>query len=337
MSFQFYTPLAFVLLAAVSLAVWLTLTRERRGTVRYSSTSALEGGPHSPRERLHRLPLVLRTAALVLLVVALARPRSGSDPIRNVTEGVAIQMVLDISGSMKATMDYRGERASRLEVAKTVLTDFVAGDGREMGGRPDDLVGIVTFAGHANTISPLTHSHDALLGLLDEHESGGAGGTAIGDAIALGAARLKTAEEELELASRQGEAFTLNSKILILLTDGEHNAGKRTPSQAAALAAEWGIKLYTIGIIPKNRRVTSAGASEMLQRIAEQTGGIHRVVHDERGLRAVYEEIDRLEKTQIESLRYLSTREYFAVFALAALGLLVMEGVLSRTVLRRLP
>jgi Ca-activated chloride channel family protein len=337
-SFQFQTPLAFVLLAVVALAAWLSIARDRSGAVRYSSTAVLEEGPRSPRERLHRVPLALRTAALVLLVIALARPRSGTDPIRNVTEGVAIQMVLDISGSMKAAMDYRGERVSRLEAAKSVFTDFVAGDGRELGGRPDDLIGIVTFAGHAATVSPLTHSHDALVDLLEEFDSrSGTGGTAIGDAVALGAARLKTAEEELEVAARQGDAFTLNSKILILITDGEHNAGKRTPSQAAALAAEWGIKIYTIGIIPENRRVSSGGAAEMLQRIAEHTGGIHRAVQDERGLRAVYEEIDRLEKTEIESLRYLSTREYFAVFALAALALLILEAVLSRTALRRLP
>ena len=338
MSFQFQFPYAFLLLAAVPLLVWFDLKRRRRSALRYSSTGVLAPLPHSRRERFVRVPLVLRAAALVLLVFALARPRSGNDPVRNVTEGVAIQMVLDSSGSMRAGMEYRGKQASRFEVAKTVFTEFVVGDGKELGGRPDDLIGIVTFAGHADTISPLTHSHDALTGLLEEiDDRRGTGGTAIGDAVALGAARLKTAEEELEIAAKQGEAFTINSKILILITDGEHNAGKRTPSQAAALAREWGIKIYAIGIVSGSRGRVPGSPGEMLQRIAEQTGGVYRMAHDEHSLRSVYEEIDRLEKTEIESLQYLSSREYFVIFALAAFALLVLEAVLSNTVLRRLP
>lgn len=340
MSFQFQWPYALLLLVVAPLLVWKDLKRGHRSAVRYSSTGLLSPAPSTLRRKLHRVPLMLRTAALILLAIALARPRSGSEPIRNVTEGVAIQMVLDSSGSMKAGMEYRGERVSRFDTAKSVFSDFVVGNGRELGGRPDDLVGVVAFAGYPETISPLTHSHDALTGLLEELDirSGrGSGGTAIGDAIALGAARLKTAEEQLEISGRQGDAFKINSKIMILITDGEHNAGKRTPSQAAALAGQWGIKVYAIGITPRKRSAAFGGAEDMLQRIAENTGGIYRVAQDEHGLRAVYEEIDRLEKTEIESLRYLNAREYFTIFALASLCLLILEAVLSRTVLRRLP
>jgi len=341
MSFQFQAPIAFAALALVVLLVYFELKKKRRGALRYSSTEILTSIPRSRRLRVVQLPLVLRSLSLVMLVVALARPQRGQDPVRNVTRGVAIQMVVDRSGSMRTAMQYRGESVSRLDVVKSVFSKFVEGDDRELGGRPDDLIGVITFAGYADTISPLTHSHDALKSLLDELEivsDFNKDGTAIGDAIALGAARLKSAEEEMEFARRMGEVFQIKSKILILLTDGEQNAGTRSPEQAAALAREWGIKIYTIGIVPDTGKGPyDFDSSELLARIAESTGGIFRVANDEHSLRAVYEEIDNLEKTEIESLQYLTYKEYFFPFALGALMLLVLELVISKTVLRRLP
>ena len=341
MSFQFQAPYAFGILSLIVLLIYYDLKKKRRGALRYSSTEVLVAIPPSRRARLLHVPLVLRSISLTMLVVALARPQKGQDPVRNVTKGVAIQMVLDRSGSMRAAMQYQGESISRFEVVKSVFSEFVEGDGRELGGRPDDLIGVITFAGYADTISPLTHSHDALKSLLEELEivsDFSKDGTAIGDAIALGAARLKTAEEEMEFAGKMGDVFQIKSKIMILLTDGEQNAGTRSPERAAALAEEWGIKIYAIGMVPDIGEGSYAlGSSELLARITESTGGIFRVASDELSLHEVYEEIDRLEKTEIESIQYLTHQEYFFPFALGALMLLIIELVISKTVLRRLP
>jgi Ca-activated chloride channel family protein len=341
MSIQFQAPYAFAALCLIVLLVYFDRKKKRRAALRYSSTDILSGIPPSRRVRLLHLPLVLRSLSLLMLIIAVARPQRGQDPVRNITKGVAIQMVLDRSGSMRTSMEYSGEKLSRFDAAKSVFSKFVEGDGRDLGGRTDDLIGVIAFAGYADTISPLTHSHDALNSLLEELETVhdySLDGTAIGDAIALGAARLKTAEEEMEFAGKMGDVFQIKSKILILLTDGEQNAGTRSPEQAAALAEEWGIKIYAIGIVPDvGGGSYTTGSSELLERVAESTGGIFRVANDAHSLRAVYREIDRLEKTEIESMRYLTYQEYFLPFAVAALILLVLELGLSRTVLRRLP
>jgi Ca-activated chloride channel family protein len=339
-SFSFQTPLALLLLALVPALVYFELKRGRRSDLTFSTTRFSSSLPRSWRRRLLHLPLALRALALAALVLALARPMSGRNPIRNLTEGIAIQMVLDRSGSMGQMMQYQGRTMSRFEAVKQVFSEFILGNGRELGGRPDDLVGVIAFAGYADTISPLTHSREALEGILKEldlvHEAG-KDGTAIGDAIALGAARLKTAQEETELTRGKGERFRIKSKIMILLTDGEQNAGKRLPAQAAALAREWGIKVYAIGVASAGGRSFSPGAASVLQDVAETTGGIFRLADDERSLRAVYEEIDRLEKTEVEAMHYLIVQEHFLPFALAALALLAAEALLSRTLLRRLP
>jgi Ca-activated chloride channel family protein len=339
-SFQFQSPWMFTLLLLVPALLYYELRRRTGPSLRFSSTAGADRLPDSWRRRLARLPLALRAAAMVLLVVALARPVSGRDPVRNVTEGVAIQMVLDRSGSMAIGMDYRGQTLPRFEVAKRVFSDFVLGDGRDLRGRPDDLVGVVAFAGFADTISPLTNSREALGGLLKELaiiREASKDGTAIGDGIALGAARLKSAEQEAEAAASAGDAYRIKSKVLILLTDGEQNAGKRSPAQAAALAAQWGIKIYAIGVSSGAGGGFPAAAGEVLQQAAEATGGMFREASDERSLRAVYGEIDRLEKSEVQTLQYLSVRELFPPLALAALALLCLQLLLSATALRRLP
>jgi Ca-activated chloride channel family protein len=124
---------------------------------------------------------------------------------------------------------------------------------------------------------------------------------------------------------------------MILLTDGEQNAGKRAPVDAAALAHGWGIKIYTIGVASSGSSGFSDTSAALLSQIADTTGGIFRVANDEKSLRSVYTEIDRLEKSEVRSMQYLSVREYFLPFALAALGLLLLELAVSRTLLRRIP
>lgn len=333
MNVTFQAPWAFALLLIVPLLLWLWHRRGGSG-LRYSSADVVRNVPSSRRSRLTWIPTALRLAALVCVVVALARPQLGLDPVRNLTEGVAIEMVLDRSGSMSNRIEFRGERKTKLNVAKTVFSEFVVGNDRELGGRPNDLIGVVAFAGHADTVSPLTHSHSALVDLLGELDFvGGRGrnGTAIGDAMALAAARLENAESSFSGEEERDSDFEIRSKIMILLTDGEHNAGERSPGEAVALARRWDIKVYTIGF---------GGAAEgaaLLESVAGETGGIYRRAENENSLRAVYEEIDRLETTEIESSRYLTVREYFSPFVVAALCLVALELLLSHTVFRRVP
>jgi Ca-activated chloride channel family protein len=341
---RFHDPLLLVFLIAVPVLLYLSSREKRKSpAIRFSSISPVLSMKASLRRRLAKAPLFLRIAAVVLLILALARPQSGRDPIMKISEGVAIEMVIDRSGSMRTTMDYRGEQLSRFEVVKEVFNEFVTGDGKQLEGRENDLIGVVTFARYSDTISPLTLSHDTVVSLLEETEiisQVSLDGTAIGEAVALAAARLKTAEEELEFSGKD-EKYRIKSKVIILLTDGENNAGERTPEQASELAREWGIKIYTIGIGSKSSSGSYGSQTTsrfpILHGMAEHTGGIFRPADDEKSLRTVYEEIDNLEKSDFQSLQYLTYRELFLPFALGGLILLVLEMVLGGTLLRRLP
>jgi Ca-activated chloride channel family protein len=341
---RFQNPYLLLLLLAVPALLYFVLRENRNATIRFSTVTPIFSLKPSLKTRLSPLPLILRSTAVILLILALARPQSGREPIKRISEGVAIEMVVDRSGSMRTSMDYRGEQKSRLEVVKEVFKDFVSGDGKDLDGRENDLIGVISFARYSDTISPLTLSHDTVLSLLDGIEivrQSSLDGTAIGEAVSLAAARLKTAEEELE-SSEKGEKYRIKSKLIILLTDGENNAGERTPEQSTELAREWGIRIYTIGI-GASRGGTSTGSGpvsnrfSLLQDMAERTGGIFRSADDESSLRAVYEEINDLEKSRFQSLQYLSYRELFLPFVLGAFFLLVLEMVLSATLLRRLP
>jgi Ca-activated chloride channel family protein len=216
---------------------------------------------------------------------------------------------------------------------------------------------LITFARYADTACPLTLAHGPLTEFIEPVQlvkRKPEDGTAIGDAIALAAARLQTAEETIKkqaLATGSDEpSYEIKSKIIILLTDGEQTAGKRTPLQAAELAKEWGIKIYAIGIggrkamrqiktlfgtqfIPSGRGVDQ----QTLTKLADTTGGLFRMAEDGDSLRAIYREIDELEKSEIESVRYVDYQEQFTPFALLALVILALDVVLRCTLLRRLP
>ena len=352
---RFESPWALLALIAIPLILFYLSRRKGPGSIRFSSIGNARGAGRSLRQRMALLPLALRTVALILLVLAFARHQMGREKVKDVTKGVSVQMVVDRSSSMTAEMDYRGIRRNRLEVVKKVFEEFIMGNGEELEGRPNDLVGMVAFARYADTMAPLTLGHGALLRFLDQVKivtRRAEDGTAIGDALALAAARLRTAEEDISrYASVSGEKeYEIKSKIIILLTDGQNNYGKRTPEQAAQLAADWGIKVYTIGVggndgvstvktlfgnfkVPTGTRVDT----RPLQRVAEMTGGIFRMAADEASLREVYTEIDRLEKSNIESVRYIDYKELFVPFALIALCLVILEAILSATIFRRIP
>jgi Ca-activated chloride channel family protein len=352
---RFASPWALVVLAVIPVVLLLIAKTRRGGSVRFSSIDHARRAGASLRLRLAAVPLVLRIAVLVCLVIALARPQMGREKVRDVTKGVAIEMVIDRSGSMGAEMDYRGRRLNRLGVVKKVFEEFLTGNDKTLGGRPNDLVGMVAFARYADTMAPLTLGHGALLRFLESVQivkRKSEDGTAIGDALALAAARLKTAEEDLE--SRTSESgdkdYEIKSKIIILLTDGQNNFGKRAPAEAAELAAEWGIKIYTIGVGSREGvgtvrtplgsfKVPMGGGVDQktLQQVADKTNGVFRLAENEQSLREIYEEIDHLEKSEIESVRYIDYKELFTPFALAALCMMLLEVLLANTIFRRIP
>ena len=350
---RFASPWALLLLLAVPLIIYFQLFWQRRGSIRFSSILHAGQSGRSLRQRIFRLPLLIRVLILVFLALALARPQEGTEKVFDVSKGIAIEMVVDRSGSMGAEMKFDGERLTRLDVVKRVFYEFVDGNDDELTGRPNDLVGMITFARYSDTICPLTLAHGALSGFLDNVKlvtRKSEDGTAIGDALALAAARLKTAEETLSSqGSEKDDNYEIKSKIIILLTDGENNMGSRLPMQAAALAKEWGIKIYTVGVggdaviqvrTPFGLRRMRAGRGvdkKTLSALAETTGGVFRMAEDGEALREIYEEINQLEKSEVESIRWIDYREFFTVFASIALALLAVEIIMNCTIFRKIP
>ena len=354
--FIFDTPLAFLLLLSIPVVVFFYFRKRRKAGVRFSSTRHARKVPASLRQRLTILPLVLRIAALVLFTFALARPQEGKELIRDMSRGVAIEMVVDRSSSMSVLKDFGNKALNRLEVVKQAFSEFVQGNNAGLGGRPQDLIGMITFSRYADTVCPLTLSHGALLRFIESAKTVQPGspedGTSIGDGIALAAARLKTAEATLaEQLKGEESNYEIKSKVIILLTDGEDTGiGKRPPMQAAELAKEWGIKIYTIGLSGKGWYVMANDIfgerkqpaltwvdTALLKDIAQTTGGIFRVANDIDSLRDIYNEINALEKSEIESFRYLDYKELFITLALFGLIHLAGEFVLSNTLFRRIP
>lgn len=364
---EWYSPWALLLLLSLPLLGYFMLRRQRGAAVKFPSLVDLRQCPVSWRLRLRPVLVALRLLCLALLILALARPRKGTVLSEISTEGVAIEAVVDHSGSMRAEMDYDREKLDRLEVVKRVLKDFVEGDKKGLGGRTGDLIGLVTFARYADTVCPLVLSHGVVTEFLKQTQivnpRSGEDGTAIGDAIALGAARLKKAEEEIQRrnvqlgfggddeAQRQGTpGFTIKSKIMVLLTDGRNNTGRYSPLEAADLAKKWGIKIYTIGIgsaqayttvetpLGRFRMPTEEELDEkLLKAIADRTGGFYGRADDADALRKIVKKIDELEKTEVKSVQYMQYAEHFGWWTLPALALLGLEMLAGCTVFRKIP
>jgi len=351
---HFHSPWALLMLVAIPAVMIMKRLRYKTGAIRFSSTVHAAKSGKSMRQRLSKLPLILRVTALVLLIIALARPQTGREEIRDVSKGVAIEMVVDRSGSMGIEMEYQGKPMNRLEVVKQVFLNFVMGKGPDLPGRPNDLIGMIAFARYPDTVCPLTLAHGALPLFVKNTQivtQKAEDGTAIGDALALAAARLKTAEATLE--KQQGktdDTYQIKSKIIILLSDGQNNCGKRPPLEAADLAKQWGIKVYTIAIgggeamtsirtpfgVYKVPTVAEVDTST-LKAIADATGGIFREADTAENLSEIYHEIDKLEKSEIESVRYVDYKENFLIFTLAGLIFLAAEILLSNTLFRKIP
>lgn len=312
-------PAWLLLLLAVPLLAWSHHRRSPFGALTYSRLPAGRGVGGG--WRLH-LPFYARLLAMACLIVALARPQLGYAREESLTEGIDVEIVLDISGSMGAE-DFKPK--DRLTVAKRVVRDFVS-------GRPGDRIGLVVFSGGAMTRAPLTTDRDMLDTIIDNIQLNALpDGTAIGVALANAAARLKDSQAK--------------SKVIVLVTDGINNAGEIDPISAAAVCQGLGIKVYTVGVggsrglvnvpFPMTnpatgrtqyiRRLMSLPVDEkLLQTIARRTGGKHFLATDPESLQRIFREIDRLEKTPLKVQRYVRYREAFPPLAWAGLGLLVL-------------
>lgn len=353
---RFAVPMVFALLALLPVVALLIWRAGRRGWVSYAPLGRIGAAGRSLRCRLSWTPSLLRVAALGALVIAIARPQAVSGESHTTTKGVALELVIDRSGSMEDPMRVAGQAMAKLDAVKLVVRDFVLGDpsgGPEMRGRQGDLVGVIEFGSFADTICPLVRDTKAVAELIDDIQiprRNDERGTAIGEALALAAARLRDAETEIANRAGDEEAssdFVVKGKVVILLTDGVNSAGQIEPMAAANLAAEWGIRVYTVGVGSSSRtirtpfgdrQVPGGGLDERtLSAIAETTGGKFFRATDERSLRAIYSAIDELERTEIDTVEYTNTDELFPPFAMIAGALLVSELLLSMTVFRRLP
>jgi len=280
------------------------------------------------RYYLRHLPFALRAAAFALLVVALARPQDVEQNVRTNTEGIDIMLAIDVSGSMLA----RDFKPDRITAAKEVAGSFIA-------DRYGDRIGLVAFAGEAFTQSPLTTDQSTLQTLLARIRSGLIeDGTAIGNGLATAINRLRESDAK--------------SKVIILLTDGVNNQGQIAPMTAAEIAKAQGIRVYTIGVgtegmapypaIDMFGNLTFVNQKveideKVLKAISDMTGGRYFRATDKEKLKAVYDEINQLEKSKIEVMEHISYHELFLTWALAALGLLFAEFLLSNLVLKRIP
>ena len=358
---QWHSPLALLLLLLVPVVAYVMLRKKGVAAITFSSLADVGSCIISWRQKLRPILVVARIVCLVLLIIALARPRKGTIISEVSTEGVAIEVVVDRSGSMAAEMDYFGEKVSRLDTVKKVLLDFVQGGEKDLSGRGGDLIGLITFAQYADTVCPMVLGHNVLFEFLKTTKIAlrNDDGTAIGDAIALAAARLKKAEEEIlhrkaklrvNGKSDDNADFKIKSKIIILLTDGQNNAGQYSPSAAAELARGWGIKIYTIGIGPTEAyttmqtpmgtyKVPTAQVLDepLLRSIAEKTGGFYGRAGDAKALEEIVEKIDELEKTKVKSVQYTQYAERFGLWAIVALILLGGEMLAGCTIFRKIP
>jgi Ca-activated chloride channel family protein len=331
---SFQWPWVLPALLLLPLLAWRSRTRRAaHPAIAFPQAGALTRLPRSRRQSWMQLPALLRTLALAVLIVALARPQWGARRVRNISRSIGIQVVIDRSGSMSATdVMYQGRRRSRLDVVKRVSDEFIFGDGADLPGRPSDMVGLIAFGVFPSTLCPLTLAHEHLRPVLYAVNVAGGieNGTAIGDALALAAARFEATE------TAAGGQF--KSKAIVLLTDGENNSGARSVADAALLARQWGVRVYAIAIRPLAARDEY---DEMVQydlhALAAQTGGAAYTVRDGSELHAIYRRIDQLERSEVQVSRLVEGRD--GIFALAGTGLALLLGelVLAQTWLRRAP
>jgi len=296
-------------------------------SLQISSHRNLQTFKKSYKIKLMHLPFILRMLAIVMVIIALARPQASNSWRTENTEGIDIMMALDVSGTMMA----EDLKPNRLEAAKDVATEFIL-------SRPNDNIGLVVFAGESFTQCPLTTDHAVLVNLFKGINYGIIeDGTAIGLGLANAINRIKDSKAK--------------SKVIILLTDGSNNSGDIAPITAAEIAKTFGIRVYAIGIgshgrvsIPVQTPIglqyqvmDSEFDEKTLQDIASMTGGHYFRATNNAKLRSIYQEIDQMEKSKISVREYSKKNEEFYIFALLAFVFLGAEVILRNTVLRKIP
>jgi len=328
---RFADPWLLLLMFLVPLM--MLLQRKKPGSsIRFSSLAALRGLNQSKSLAWRRALPVMRCLSLSLFIIALARPQAGNRTTEILTEGVDIMLCLDTSGSMNAldfTLD--NKRVNRLQVLKNVVDEFIR-------RRQNDRIGMVVFAEEAFTQCPLTLDYGVLRSFLGKLEIGMAGDrTAIGSGLALCVKRMK------DIRSK--------SKIIVLLTDGRNNTGTITPATAAEIAQSCGIKVYTIGAGTEGEAPFLVDSlfgqryvyqrvdldEETLQEIAQKTGGMYFRATNTEALKKIYQQIDRMEKTEAKVREYLEYAELYPWFLIPGLCLLLLEIILANTRLRKIP
>lgn len=349
LSANYQAPWMLLGLLVVPLVFWRGVWGEDRRIprIRMGTLAPLAVGPSGARVWLRDLPGVIRSVALGLFVLSLARPVDTLHPQAADEEGIDIVIALDMSGSMKAVLDNvpedlmryippqpRGVRPTRLDAAKAVVRDFIA-------RRKSDRIGIVVFGSSAYVLSPPTldyHLLDALVSKMDLNLID-ASGTAIGDGVGVGVARLRKSSAK--------------SKALILLTDGDNNRGKLAPEYAAHLANNVGVKLFTVQIGQGDQSEVQDGVDlfgqpryvpqsfpvnpELLKKLAKETGGASYVATDAKTLQASFHDVlNKLEKTKLEA-SVATFEDLFGYYLLPGVLLLTAEALLRAIVLRRFP
>jgi Ca-activated chloride channel family protein len=329
-------PYFLLLLLLLPVLAWLKGKQGKPPAFVYSSVQLVRGILNVSRTRSGAFLAALRWLVLALLIIALAQPRLTKSETKVTASGVDIAVALDMSGSM-ASEDFEvgRERLNRLAMAKQVLKKFI-------DKRPSDRIGIVAFATQAYIACPLTLDHEFLLENLERLQLGTIDDsrTAIGSALSTAINRLR------ELKSK--------SKIVILMTDGQSNAGKVPPLTVAEAAKTLGIKVYTIGVgtrgeapMPRGRNPFTGQMmyqmvpvdidEDTLQKVADMTGGKYYRADNSQRFQAIYAEIDKLEKTEAEVKKFSRHNELFAWVITPGLGLLLLEVLLRHTIWRRLP
>ncbi|MEE1083135.1 MAG: VWA domain-containing protein [Paludibacteraceae bacterium] len=328
--FTFESPqYLYLALIIIPITAWYIWRRNKlTANLQVSTINPFKGAPKSLRYYILHLPFALRMISLALLCVILARPQSSETWSDQNVEGIDIMMAIDISGSMLA----EDLKPNRLEAAKTISSEFV-------NSRPNDNIGLVVFSGESFTQCPLTTDKAALsqlFGVINEQMIQ-ANGTAIGLGLASAVNRLKDSQAK--------------SKVIILLTDGSNNTGEIDPMMASDLAKTFGIRVYTIGVGTKGmapypfqtafgiqRQMVPVDIDEStLKSISSNTDGKYFRATDNKSLKAIYEEIDQLEKTKISVQEYSKKNEEYLPFAIALLGVMLLEFLVRYLVVRHNP
>lgn len=310
------------------LIVWYIFSgRKQQAYVKFSDTGFFTGMPKSWRTYARHILFAIEMCVLALLIIALARPQSTSKNQKINVEGIDIVLTIDLSSSMLA----QDLKPDRLEAAKDISADFVK-------GRPEDRMGLVVFASETFTQVPLTTDHGMLLNMMKEMKCGMLeDGTAIGDGLASSVSRLKDSEAI--------------SKVVILLTDGDNNAGSIDPATAAEMAKIFGVRVYTIGVGTRGtapypvqtpfggiqyQQIPVTINEPLLQQIADETGGKYFRATSNEKLQQIYDEIDKMERSKIEINEFTRVHEEFLPFVLWSLALLLLGFILKNTIFKTL-